>query len=104
MIEIITGSLEEHILKILQQTYPVTLEDLEGQLQVKHEVLIRTIKKLQLQGIVSVDPLPGASFIRLLRSDIVFVGKKRQKKFVKHRRFKGTSTTTYSDDDSSMYQ
>jgi len=104
MIEITTGSIEEHIIRILQQTYPVTIEDLEEQLQITPEVILRTVKKLQMQGIVCVDPLPGARFLRLLRSDIVFMGKRQQKKFVKHKKYKRTSAKTYNEDDSNMYQ
>ena len=105
MIEIITGTLEEHIIKILQKTYPVTTNDLLGQLQVSESLLMRTLKKLQIKGIVAMEPLPDTTFLRLLRNDISFVGKKRQKRFIKHHKIRKQPPLFLDDhDDSSMYQ
>jgi len=86
MIEITSGTLEELIIKLLQKTYPITVNDILRQLQVSEAVLLRTLKKLQTKGIIAMEPLPDTIYLRLLRSDIKFVGKKRQKKFIKHKK------------------
>jgi predicted transcriptional regulator len=85
MIEIVNGTLEEQIIKILQKTYPVTIKDLEKQLHISYDMINRVLQKFQIKGIVQLEPLPNKTFIRLIRRDFRFVGKKRQKKFIKHR-------------------
>ena len=90
MIEITTGTLEERVIKQLQKIYPITIADLQKQLNLSRSVIVRVIQKLQVKGIVQVEPLPGKTYIRLLRRDFSFVGKKRQRKFLKHRSGKKT--------------
>jgi len=84
MIEIVNGTLEEQIIKLLQKTYPITIKDLEKKLHVSRDMIMRTLQKFQIKGIVHVEPLPDKTYIRLIRRDFRFVGKKRQRKFVKH--------------------
>lgn len=84
MIEITTGTLEERIIKFLQKTYPVTVSDVERQLHVSRSVILRMLQKFQVKGIVQLEPLPDKTYIRLLRNDFSFIGKKRQRKFIKH--------------------
>lgn len=85
MIEIVTGTLEEQIIKLLQKTYPITVSDVEKKLHLSRRMIIRVLQKLQVKGIVQLEPLPNKIYIRLIRNDFSFVGKKRQKKFIKHR-------------------
>ena len=85
MIEITSGTLEERIIKLLQITYPITVEDIKGKLNVSKDIVLRTLNKLQIQGIVKLEPLPDKTYVRLLRHDFSFIGKKRQRKFIKHR-------------------
>ncbi len=85
MIEIVTGTLEEQIIKIMQKTYPVTVSNLEKNLHLSRDTIMRVLQKLQVNGVVQLEPLPDTIYIRLKRSDIRFVGKKRQKKFIKHK-------------------
>ena len=84
MIEIVNGTLEEQIIKLLQKTYPITIIDLEKKLHISRNMIVRILQKLQIKGIVQLEPLPDKTYIRLLRRDFRFVGKKRQKKFIKH--------------------
>jgi predicted ArsR family transcriptional regulator len=83
MIEITTETLEERIIKFLQKTYPATVSDVERQLHVSRSVVLRTLQKFQVKGIVQLEPLPDKTYIRLLRNDFSFIGKKRQRKFIK---------------------
>ena len=84
MIEITTGTLEEQIIKCLQKTYPITVEELKEKMHVSRDAIMRILQKFQTKGIVQVEPLPGKTYIRLLRRDFSFIGKKRQRKFIKH--------------------
>ena len=85
MIEITSGTLEERIIKLLQKTYPITVEDIKEELNVSKDIVLRTLKKFQMKGIVRLEPLPDKTYVRLLRHDFSFIGKKRQRKFIKHR-------------------
>jgi predicted ArsR family transcriptional regulator len=85
MIEITSGTIEEKLIKILQKTYPVTVSDVANSLHISKSSVIREVQKLQTKGILQLDILPDKTYIRLLRNDFRFVGKKRQKKFIKHK-------------------
>jgi DNA-binding HxlR family transcriptional regulator len=74
MIEIHIGSTEELIIRYLQRYYPVTFAQLHKTLHLSPTSLKRTLLKLQHAGIVHVDPLPGRTYVRLLRTDISFIG------------------------------
>ena len=101
MIEIKSGTVEEQIIKILQKTYPITLWDIEKKLHISRDNILRILQKFQVKGIVQLEPLTDKIFIRLKRNDFKFIGKKRQKKFVKHR---STSKKYESEDyDGIMY-
>jgi predicted transcriptional regulator len=102
MIEITNGTLEERIIKLLQKTYPITIKDIKNKLNISEEVVLRTLKKLQLKDIVQLDLLPDKTFVRLLRNDFRFIGKRQQKKFIKHRIGKKIQKTQEYDGD--MYQ
>ena len=84
MIEITTGTIEERIIKQLQKEYPITVSDLEKKIHLSRNNILRVLNQLQVKGIVQLEPLPNKIFIRLLRQDFRFTGKKHQKKFKKH--------------------
>ena len=97
MIEITTGTLEERIIKLLKKTYPITVEDIRLELNISTDMIIRTLKKFQMKGIVRMEPLPDKTYVRLLRHDFSFIGKRRQKKFIKHRTGKKKQDTVEYD-------
>ena len=101
MIEITAGTIEEQIIKFLQKTYPVTISDLEKNIHISKENIVRVLQKLQVKGIVQLEPLPDKTYIRLLRHDFSFIGKKRQKKFIKHH--SGGKKQESKDYDGMMY-
>jgi len=84
MIEITTGTIDEQIVRILLETYPVTVYDLEKNLHLSKTSILRVLKKLQNKGILRLEPLPDKTYIRLIRRDFSFIGKKHQRKFIKH--------------------
>jgi predicted ArsR family transcriptional regulator len=83
MIEIITGTLEERIIKLLLKTYPITVSDIGKKLHLSKSAVVRELKKFQIKGVVRLDPLPDKIYVRLLRRDFSFIGKP-QRKFAKH--------------------
>ena len=100
MIEITRGTLEEQIIKLLQKTYPITTNDIKKEMHISKKQILRVLQKLQVKGIVQLDTLPDKTYIRLLRNDFSFIGKKRQKKFLKHQSGKKHETKEY---DGMMY-
>ena len=84
MIEIITGTIEERIIKILQKKYPITVSDIENKLHLSRNTILRVLKKFQIKGIVRLESLPDKIYVRLLRRDFSFIGKRHQRKFRKH--------------------
>lgn len=97
MIQITSGTMEERILKVLQKIYPITVSDLEKELHLSEKMILRVLKKLQTKGIVKLDQLPDKIFIRLLRQDFSFIGKKHQRKFIKHTSEKRTQESKEYD-------
>lgn len=100
MIEITNGSHEEKIIKFLQKKYPVTVKEIREKLHISNTVALRILKQLQIKGIVQLEPLPGKIYVRLIRHDFSFIGKKRQRKFIKHKSSKKQKTQDY---DGIMY-
>lgn len=100
MIEITSGTLDERIIKLLQKTYPITVKDIKDELKVSKSIVLRVLQKFQTKGIVRLEPLPGKTYVRLLRHDFSFIGKKRQRKFIKHHSEKKQKTEEY---DGMMY-
>jgi len=101
MIEITRGTLEEQIIKILQKTYPITVGDIRKKLHISKNQILRVLKKFQVKGIVQLDVLPDKTFIRLIRRDFRFIGKRRQRKFIKHKT--GKRTFEKKEEDNIMY-
>jgi len=85
MIEITSGTIEERIIRILQKTYPITIKEIKKELNISKKVTQRTLQKFQIKGIVKLDILPDKTYIRLLRNDFKFTGRKPQRKFIKHK-------------------
>ena len=59
------------------------------------------LQKFQIKGIVQLEPLSNKTYIRLLRHDFSFIGKKLQRKFIKHH--SGRKKQKSSEPDEIMY-
>ena len=103
MIEIDNAGIDAQIIKILQKKYPVTIKDIEKELSISRDRILRVLNQLHVKGIVLLEPLPDKVFVRLLRRDFKFVGKKRQRKFIKHHRTQKPVKVIKDDDDDIMY-
>ena len=102
MIEIIRGSLEEQIIKVLQKNYPITTFELASKLRVSQKIVERILQKFQVKGITKLDILPDKIYVRLLRNDFRIVGLKQQVKPIKKTSIR-SKKEEYGDDDSIMY-
>jgi len=100
MIEINYGTLEERIIKLLQKAYPITVEEIQNKLKLSELVVLRVLKKLQIKRIVRLEPLSDKTYVRLLRHDFSFVGRKRQKFIKLHQEGKIKDSEEY---DGMMY-
>lgn len=76
MIEIERGSLEARIIEVLLEVYPITTKELRRELSLSEKMLDKGLKRLQTHGIIQLDPLPDKVYIRLLRRDFHFIGRK----------------------------
>ncbi len=99
MIEIIRGTVEEQLIHLLHKKYPITIREVQNQLHISKQRLMRVLLKLQMQGVLRLEPLPETTYIRLMRHDFLFVGAiKPQKSQRKHR------PTSQQSFDTTMYQ
>lgn len=104
MIEIQKGTFEERIITILLKQYPITVEELQAKSGLPRTVMERVLKAFLSRKIIELDILPDTSYIRLLRFDFQFIGRKetqrktlKHKKITKERRVKAASKSTYED-------
>jgi hypothetical protein len=103
MIEIKSGTLEERLIKILQKMYPVTLEQLKKKTGVSRSILEMELTKMQAKHILVLEPLPDRVYIRLVRTDFRFVGRRTQQKFIKRTKNERKKKGYQSDKDDVMY-
>jgi len=86
----------------MKELYPATTEDLARELKVRRDLLDRTLRSLIARGVIEVEPLPDRTYVRLLRSDFSFVGRKvSQRRRVKHH---GKKTPKATDYDGPMFR
>ena len=53
MIEIISGTIEEQIIKIIQKTYPITVSGVKEKLHISRENIMRVLQKFQVKDLLS---------------------------------------------------
>jgi DNA-binding transcriptional ArsR family regulator len=76
MIEIERGTLEAKIIEVLLEVYPITIHDLKEEISLPRKSVERGIKRLQTRGIIELEPLSDKIYIRLLRKDFHFIGRR----------------------------
>jgi len=76
MIELERGSLEARIIEVLLEVYPITVAELRKELSLSDKTIEMGLKRLLTKGIIALEPLPDKVYIRLLRRDFHFIGKK----------------------------
>jgi len=80
MMEINKDSMEARILKFLMENYPITVKELSKGIGVKGSTLKPVLLELRRMRILDFDFLPDKTFIRLLRSDFNFIGRKPEQR------------------------
>lgn len=86
MIEVERSSLEGRIITLLMEVYPITVKELRDELNMSEKTLELGIKRLQSRGIIELEILPDKVYIRLLRRDFKFIGRKAsQRTAIKHK-------------------
>ena len=58
-------SIEDQILRILRERYPVTIEEIKHEIRVQPERIDRAMRALLDMGYVELDVLPDKTFVRL---------------------------------------
>jgi DNA-binding MarR family transcriptional regulator len=58
-------SIEDQILRILQDRYPITLEEIKREVRVKPERIDRAVRALLDMDYIELDILPDKTFVRL---------------------------------------
>ena len=86
MIEIKKGTIEERIIRTVQKEYPITLKELSKKLGVSEKRLMAELIKMQAKNILVMEKLPDKIYIRLIRFDFLFVGRRTQYKFIKKKK------------------
>ncbi len=71
---------EMRILKILQDWYPVTVEEIREELRMREDTLERALKSMVVKGVVALEPLSDKTYVRLLMSDVSVAPKGRRPK------------------------
>lgn len=71
---------EMKILKILQDWYPVTVEELGDELRMREDTLMRALKSMVVKGVVALEPLSDKTYVRLLMSDVSVAPKGKRPK------------------------
>ena len=86
MIEILAQSMEARAIRVLQKIYPITSEELAKELHISDKQMQLILASLLKKGIIQVEELPDKKYIRLVRSDIKFIGRNpSQRKRFKHK-------------------
>ncbi|HEC77308.1 MAG TPA: winged helix-turn-helix transcriptional regulator [Thermoplasmatales archaeon] len=100
MIEIKKGTIEERIIRTVQKEYPITLKELSKKLGISEKRLMAELIKMQAKNILVMEKLPDKTYIRLIRFDFLFVGRRTQYKFIKKKKVKEEKK---EDEDNIMY-
>lgn len=72
--------MEMRIYKILQDWYPITVEELKDELRMREDTLLRALKSMALKGVVALEPLSDKTYVRLLMSDVKIASKGKRPK------------------------
>lgn len=93
------GTLEERIIKVLEERYPITVGDLIKALHERPDRVNLALKRLESKGIIVLEPLPPVTYIRLVKR-VGFVGlDRKQRRPLKHKHEKVQKSGGKGDED-----
>ena len=88
-ITIKTGSEEEKVVRFILKKYPITNMEIARTLGIKLDRVNLILMKLEKRGVVQLEVLPDVWYVRLLTTNLRFVGSNpTQKKRLKHKKGK----------------
>jgi hypothetical protein len=64
------SQLENRIVTLVSEMYPVTVEELGSAMSIRRDTLVLALKSLVTKGVIALEPLPDKTYIRLLIPDI----------------------------------
>ena len=89
MPEVKKESMEARILDILLKIYPITVDELAKRLRVSERRVKMVLLRMERAGWLVIEPLPDKEYVRLLRMDFTFIGRREvQKRALKHKKGK----------------
>ena len=57
---------ENRIVVLVNEMYPVTVDELRDAMAVREDTLVRALNSLVVKGVVALEPLPDKTYVRLL--------------------------------------
>ena len=60
------NALESRVVAVLTKRYPITTDELGEELSVRPDTLKRTLRALEVKGVLILEPLPDKTYIRLV--------------------------------------
>ncbi len=108
MVQVLATSPEAKLLKVLFERYPIDDKELSERSGLDEREVRRLLIGMESRGWVKLDRLPDKLFVRLLRTDFLFLGRdETQRKAVKHKKNKKDRVTReklkHDDHDDIMY-
>jgi DNA-binding IclR family transcriptional regulator len=86
MVQINAGSREAKIIKALLDKYPIDVKEVAEITGIAEAEVQRLLHGMQDRGWLTLEVLPGRTFIRLRRVDFTFLGRvETQKRAIKHK-------------------
>ena len=74
------NQVEMRIYKVLQDWYPVTVQELKEELRMRQDTLDRALKSMVVKGVVALEPLTDKTYVSLLMSDVKIASKGKRPK------------------------
>lgn len=101
----IKNKIRSKIIKILMEKYPITLDQIIEKTKIREDTIKEEIKRMEKEGIVELQHLPDKIFVRLLRSDFIFLHEKFMKKKIKikEEKDKNKKNVKYEQKDNITY-
>lgn len=90
------SSLEARVLRLLQEAYPITTDEIMRKLHISQSRLDRVLATLSSQGLVALRPLPDKTYVDLVSRNFRLSGRNpTQRKKLKHAKAKRKKTEEY---------
>ena len=62
----VLNEFENRIVMLVNEMYPVTVDELRDAMSVREDTLVRALNSLVVKGVIALEPLPDKTYIRPL--------------------------------------